>query len=116
MTATNMPYCPECGSLLRPHILMFGDWEYMEHTDQYPNFQKFISRVGGIPDVIFLVGSSSEIPTNDYIAQKFQEKGSMVITINPDLSSTRVCKPDIFIQKGALEAFEEIEEIIGSIT
>ncbi|PLX68088.1 MAG: iron dicitrate transport regulator FecR [Denitrovibrio sp.] len=115
MTATNMPYCPECGSLLRPHVLMFGDWEYIEHEDQYSNFQKFITNTG-IPDVIFLVGSSSQIPTNDYIAQKLQDRGSTIVTINPDLSSTRVCKPDIFIQKGALEAFEEIEEIISNIS
>ena len=114
MTATNMPYCPECGSLLRPNILMFGDWEYVEHTDQYHNFQIFLSN-SGVPDLVFLVGSSSEIPTNDYMAQKLQDKGSIVITINPDVSSTRVCKPDIFIQKGALVAFEEIEEIINSI-
>jgi len=111
MTASNMPYCPHCNSLLRPNILMFGDWEYVDHMQHYNNFQSFLKRVNA-PDVIFLVGSSSEIPTNDHIAQKLQSAGSKVITVNPDVSCTRVCKPDIFLQKGALKAFEEIEEQI----
>jgi len=114
MSASNMPYCPHCSSLLRPNVLMFGDWEYVDHMHHYHNFSAFLEDTP-TPDVIFLVGSSSEIPTNDYIAQKLQARGSKVVTINPDESSTRVCRPDIFIQKGALDAFLEIEEIVSSI-
>lgn len=114
MSASGLPYCPHCSSLLRPNVLMFGDWEYVDHMHHFHNFQTFLEDTGA-PDVIFLVGSSSEIPTNDYIAQKLQSRGSRVITINPDPASTRVCKPDIFMQKGALEAFQEIEKIVFSI-
>jgi len=114
MSASDMPKCPYCGSLIRPHVLMFGDWEYIEHSTQYNNFQDFVSRVG-VPDIVFLIGSSSEIPTNDYIAARFQSHGSQVVTINPDRASTRVCKPDIFIQTGALEALTSIEDIIKHI-
>jgi NAD-dependent SIR2 family protein deacetylase len=111
MSASNMPVCPVCGSLIRPNVLMFGDWEYVDNEVQYRNFTSFLNRVGA-PDIVFLIGSSSEIPTNDYIAEKLQRAGSSVITINPDRSSTRVCRPDIFLETGALDAFEQIEEII----
>lgn len=114
MSASNMPYCPHCGSLLRPNVLMFGDWEYVDHMHHYHNFQAFMEDTGA-PDIIFLVGSSSEIPTNDYIAHKLQSLGSRVVTINPDPSSTRVCKPDIYLQKGALAAFTEIESILNTL-
>jgi len=114
MTASNMPYCPHCGSLLRPHVLMFGDWEYVDHMHHYHNYQAFIDEVN-TPDLVFLVGSSCEIPTNDYTAQRFQNRGAKVVTINPDSSCNRVCTPDIFMQKGALEAFEIIGDILSSI-
>jgi len=79
----------------------------------FHNFQAFLQDTP-VPDVIFLVGSSSEIPTNDYLAKKLQSNGSKVITINPDSSCTRVCPPDIFMPMGALEAFETVEDIVTS--
>jgi len=114
MAASDLPFCPKCNSLLRPNILMFGDWEYVEHMYQYRYFITFLDKVRS-PDLIFLIGSSSEIPTNDYIADKLQKTGTKVVTINPDESSTRVCRPDLFIQKGALDAFLEIEDIVKSL-
>ncbi len=111
MIATNLPKCPVCGELLRPNILMFGDWYYVENEYQISNYHSFVNDVG-VPDLIFLVGSSSAVPTNDYIASRFQSKGSFVVTINPDPSSTAVCKPNLFIQKKAKETFEMIEEMI----
>lgn len=114
MSASNLPFCPHCGSLLRPNVLMFGDWEYVEHMHQYHNFQAFLQDAP-VPDVIFLVGSSSEIPTNDYIAKNLQAHGSMVVTINPDSSSTRVCRPDIYLDTGAMKAFEQIRDVLETI-
>ncbi|AEA33260.1 SIR2 family NAD-dependent protein deacylase [Hippea maritima] len=111
MIASNLPKCPHCGELLRPNILMFGDWGYVENEYQIRNYNTFVDDVG-VPDLIFLIGSSSAVPTNDYLAIRFQSKGSFVITINPDLSSTAVCKPDLFIQKKAKESFEIIQRMI----
>jgi len=114
MSAENMPECPVCGDLLRPNILMFGDWDYIEHDTQLNNFEAFIGSHKMI-DLAFLIGSSSQIPTNDYIAKRLKSYGTKVITINPDPESARVCIPDIFIQKRSLTAFEEIEKILNSL-
>ncbi|WP_035586868.1 SIR2 family NAD-dependent protein deacylase [Hippea jasoniae] len=111
MIATNLPKCPVCGELLRPNILMFGDWYYVENDYQIANYHNFLNEVG-VPELIFLVGSSSAVPTNDYIATRFQSRGAFVVTINPDPSSTAVCKPDLFLKKKAKEAFEIIEKIV----
>lgn len=107
MTASNLPMCPKCGGLLRPHVLMFGDFDYVEHAYQYNNFRDFLERAG-IPDVAILIGSSGSVPTNDYLAVRLQASGCKIITINPDESSLRVCKPDVYIQSGARAAMTEI--------
>ncbi len=111
MIATNLPKCPVCGELLRPNILMFGDWYYIENEYQINNYNSFLNDAG-VPDLVFLVGSSSAVPTNDYLAKRLQNAGSFVVTINPDESSLSVCKPNLFLQKKAKEAFEMIENVI----
>ena len=112
MTAANLPRCPECGELLRPNILMFGDWSYVENSYQLNNYYDFMNDVQ-TPDLVFLIGSSSAVPTNDYLAERLKNLGSFVVTINPDASSLSVCKPNLFIQKKAKEAFEIIEKLVS---
>jgi len=65
-----------------------------------------------VPELIFLIGSSSAVPTNDYIANRFQARGAFVVTINPDKNCMAVCKPDLFIQKRAKKAFEIIQKMV----
>ncbi len=111
MIASNLPICPDCNSLLRPNILMFGDWSYIENNYQIDNYYSFMNKVG-VPDLAFLVGSSSAVPTNDYLASRLKSSGCFVVTINPDESSLGVCKPNLFLKLKAKEAFETIEKVI----
>jgi NAD-dependent SIR2 family protein deacetylase len=67
----------------------------------------------GVPDVALLIGSSGSIPTNDYLAVRLQASGCKIITVNPDESSLRVCRPDVFIQTGAKSALTEIADSLG---
>lgn len=112
MSALTMPRCPLCGDILRPNILMFGDWEYIENDIQLNHFDDFLSRHKRI-DLVFLIGSSSQIPTNDYIAKRMQQYGSKIITVNPDPSSAMVCTPDLFIKERSLPAFQAIAKILN---
>ncbi|WP_022851096.1 SIR2 family NAD-dependent protein deacylase [Limisalsivibrio acetivorans] len=111
MSASDLPMCPECGGLLRPNVLMFGDFEYVEHAYQYGNFRDFINHAG-VPDVAFLIGSSGSIPTNDHVACRLQNSGTKVITINPDPTSVRVCTPELYLQRGASEALQMVEDAV----
>ncbi len=111
MIATNLPRCPVCGELLRPNILMFGDFSYVENEYQIENYHAFLRDVG-TPDLVFLIGSSGAVPTNDYLANRFKTSGSFVVTINPDPASLGVCTPDLYLQSGAKNAFEVIERLV----
>lgn len=112
MTAENLPKCPHCGGLLRPNILLFGDFDYIENDSQTANFRSFLNKAG-IPEVTLLIGASGYVPTNDYLALRLQKAGSRVITVNPDPESARVCTPDVFIRAGAKDALVSIAHELG---
>lgn len=112
MISGDLPICPECGSLLRPNVLMFGDFDYVEHAYQLNNFKDFLNR-SNLPDVVMLIGSSGTVPTNDFLAQRLQTAGSKVITINPDEDALRVCKPDVFIKAGAKDTLTHFVNELG---
>lgn len=42
MKASGYPECKSCGSIARPHILMFGDWDYVGHPEQENQFDHFL--------------------------------------------------------------------------
>ena len=108
MEASNYPICKNCRGIARPHILMFGDGEYLGHPDQEANFRSFVQKP---IDLTILVGSSGAVPTNDYIALHFQERGTPVININLDLSSNSIVNTDLFIEMKGLTAFEKLNKI-----
>ncbi len=111
MKAENLPICPKCGELLRPNILMFGDWSYIENDYQINNYYNFMHNVG-TPDLVFLIGSSSAVPTNDYVAKRLKNNGSFVVTINPDENSLAVCKPNLFIKDKAENSLLKLADIV----
>ena len=110
MTASRYPTCPRCRGTARPHILMFGDAEYVGHPEQDQYFQNFAnSQV----DLVMLVGSSGAVPTNDYIARYFMEKGAPVININPDTSSNSIVQTEHFLQMKSREAFIKLDNALS---
>ena len=62
-------------------------------------------------DLAILVGSSGAVPTNDYFALHFMERGTPVININLDSSSNRIVNTELFIEMKGLEAFIELDRI-----
>jgi NAD-dependent SIR2 family protein deacetylase len=107
MTASRYPTCPRCRGTARPHILMFGDGEYVGHPEQDQNFQNFAQKE---VDLVLLVGSSGAVPTNDYTAKFFMEKGAPVININPDESSNSIVGTENFLQMKSCEAFIKLDQ------
>ena len=107
MTASRYPTCPRCRGTARPHILMFGDGEYVGHPEQDQNFQNFSQKP---VDLVLLVGSSGAVPTNDYIAKYFMGKGAPVININPDISSNSIVETEYFLKMKSREAFIKLDQ------
>ena len=110
MKASDYPKCRSCHSIARPHILMFGDGEYVGHPDQDREFEDFLRLE---IDVAILIGSSGMVPTNDYIAAQLQGRGTNVININPDPSVNSIAQTDCFIQMKTLEAFQSLDDELG---
>ena len=112
MKASNYPACPSCKGIARPHILMFGDGEYTGHPEQERNFSRFLQQP---VDLVFLVGSSGAVPTNDYIALHFMEAGIPAININLDPSSNSIVGTEHFLHKKGKEAFVELDRTLKSL-
>ena len=106
MKAFDFPVCPRCGSIARPHILMFGDGEYVGHREQEQNFRVFLQKK---VDLAVLVGSSGMVPTNDYIALQLKNQGARIININPDSSANSIVQTELFVAMKSREAFVEID-------
>jgi NAD-dependent SIR2 family protein deacetylase len=106
MEASRFPTCPNCGGVARPHILMFGDADYVGHREQDLCWQAFVHQP---VDVALLIGSSGAVPTNDVIAARLQAGRTCVITINPDPTAGGILRPDVAIVAGAQAALAEID-------
>lgn len=109
MQASRFPLCPQCQGIARPHILMFGDADYLGHPRQEENFLRFLQKP---VDAAVLVGSSGMVPTNDYIALELQERGTQVVNINPDPSSNAIVDSPRFLPLKSEEAFILLDESI----
>ncbi len=108
MKASNYPNCTQCRGIARPHILMFGDGEYIGHPEQEINFRNFLEDP---IDLAILVGSSGAVPTNDYIALHLKKNGTNVININLDPASNQIVQTDLFIEMKGKDAFVELNRI-----
>ena len=110
MRASNYPTCPQCHGTARPHILMFGDMEYVGHPEQEKNFENFLRKE---VDLALLVGSSGAVPTNDYLALELKNRGAKLININPDQSANNIAQAEVFIPLKSGDAFSQLGALIS---
>ena len=109
MRASNYPICPQCHGTARPHILMFGDMEYVGHPEQEKNFENFLRKE---VDLALLVGSSGAVPTNDYLALELKKRGVKLININPDQSANNIAQAEVFIPLKSGDAFSQLGALV----
>lgn len=77
----DLPYCPHCGGLARPNILMFGDRGWLERRTalQYQRLQQWLAAVDRL--VCVDIGAGTNIPTVRHFSENC---GGKLIRINPD--------------------------------
>lgn len=99
------------GDLLRPNILMFNDWYWLESRTnlQQKSFQAWLAKTTGKRIVIIEIGAGNKIATirHQAVQLKRQTKGTL-IQINPNCDKYA----DIIIQEGALSALTKIYRTI----
>jgi NAD-dependent SIR2 family protein deacetylase len=100
-----LPSCPRCGALVRPNILMFGDWSWdSERTDG--QMRRMVSWIDSLNDarlVAIECGAGMAIPTVRVTCENaIREHGGTLVRINtrePDVAGGHVSIP-----MGALDA------------
>jgi len=109
-----LPVCKHCGSVARPNILMFGDWEWISHrTDgQEFLFERWLERISDMDYrlVIIEIGAGKAVPTVRITSERIAHQyDGILIRINPrdyEVPSKRY----ISIPLGGLEGIRRITE------
>ncbi|MEW5853720.1 MAG: Sir2 family NAD-dependent protein deacetylase [Myxococcota bacterium] len=106
-----LPTCPRCSGLLRPNILMFGDWDWDEQRSQHQEARlgQWLRSVGGARLVVVECGAGSAIPSvRHFCEMAARNHDGTLIRIN-------VREPDvppggIGLALGALAALRAIDD------
>ena len=103
------PTCPRCGGMARPNILMFQDWNWLEHhqeqqSDRQQRWLQTVSR-----PLVIEIGAGTAIPTVRHFSHRIvQQYGGRLIRINvrePAVSD----KADLGLAAGAVEALTALD-------
>jgi len=108
-----LPVCSKCGSVARPNILMFGDWNWVSDRthSQHQRLLDWRRGLEGKKLVVIECGAGTAVPTVRYQSEKFLEMfDSILIRIN--IREPQVLPGNIGIPGGAAEVLEGIDSII----
>ncbi len=115
-----LPYCSKCGAVIRPNILMFGDWNWLSQRseEQSSRFNNWLINLKeqNIKPVIIEIGAGKAVATvrmkSERLAGEFE---SYLIRINPRDYHIPSYLKGIEIKTGALEGISEISEGLKDI-
>ena len=103
---TPLPRCPDCGSLARPNVLMFGDWGWLPQrtAGQRERLDSWLQTVDRL--VVIELGAGTAIPTVRWFGEM---RGAPLIRINP--GEPEVASPrSVTIAAGALTALTQLAQ------
>lgn len=103
-----LPRCP-CGALLRPNILMFGDWGWdgsRSHAQQV-RLDAWLNGVRDGPLVVIECGAGTAIPTVRHFSERVARAGGTLVRIN--VREPQVPAGHVGLPLGAREALERIQ-------
>ncbi|MBI3925209.1 MAG: NAD-dependent protein deacetylase [Armatimonadetes bacterium] len=111
-----LPACPNCGSLARPNVLMFGDgdWRPARQAQQSWRLRWWLERAAGLPGVIVECGAGAAIPTVRYFCERESDREMPLVRINP--RDPQVPDGHISLAAGALEALDAIDRALAAST
>jgi NAD-dependent SIR2 family protein deacetylase len=107
-----MPTCPQCGGMARPNVMMFNDWDWLEHRQakQAARMERWLS--GANRPVVVEIGAGTAIPSvrhfSHHIIHKF---GGRLVRINPR-EFTVPTRLDVGLASGSTNALNEIDRLI----
>lgn len=105
-----LPACPGCGGLLRPNLLMFGDWGWASerYDAQAQRLARWLGRVRR--PVVVEIGAGTDIPSVRHFGQQvLAQCGGQMIRINPREPAV-AASLGVGLELGALEALAALDE------
>lgn len=86
--AKNYPHCQDCGAIVRPNILMFGDWSWNESRShkQQERCNTFLDKVitQNLKLAIIEIGAGEAVPTVRMMSERIAKMtNGFVFRINP---------------------------------
>lgn len=112
MRTQDFPYCPGCGAVARPNILMFGDYAWLSGRAerQRQRFDCFLAEAED-PLLVVELGAGTVIPTIRHFSEQLARRsGSRLIRINP--RKPQVPEGQIALAMGALEGLAQIDRAL----
>lgn len=107
-----LPTCPHCGGMARPNVMMFNDWEWLEHrqAEQAARMERWLSGVSR--PVVVEIGAGTAIPSVRRFSQRIiHEFGGRLVRINPREFSVPTTH-DVGLASGASHALKEIDRVM----
>lgn len=113
-TFGELPRCPECGTLARPNVLMFEDFDWVPGVtrQQREAYANWLDSLAGKRVVILEFGAGTEIATvrvdGEREARRF---GGTLIRVNP--AASEADEGAISVPLGALEALAAMQDALS---
>ena len=106
-----LPFCPHCGTLARPNVLMFGDWGWnpSRTRQQRLKVEPWLEGLDPQKTVIVELGAGRSIPT----VRMFSEQSASALDaplIRINLREPEVPRGQIGLAMGALDALRAIDD------
>lgn len=107
---SELPFCPTCGAIARPNILMFGDGDWIadRYAQQAARYRKWLSQLAGCQIAVVELGAGIAIQT---VRNECQRITNRLIRINPREPDTP--GGGIPIPLGALAALTAIDRMMN---
>lgn len=108
-----LPKCPRCSALMRPNVLMFGDfgWDGDREAEQSQRFEHWLARIDGRRLVIVECGAGTHVPTVRMTSERLASAlGATLVRIN--VREPQVPKGQIDLPMGAREALAAIDALL----
>ncbi|QDT63029.1 SIR2 family NAD-dependent protein deacylase [Calycomorphotria hydatis] len=106
-----LPTCPHCGSVARPNILMFNDWDWIPDrtSEQEKHYQNWVNETSSLKKVAIEIGAGNAIPT---VRMESESSVGQLVRINP--TDAQGPLGTISIAQSGLAALKAIDKMISA--
>lgn len=110
-----LPSCPRCGTLSRPNILMFNDWQWdsSRMAEQQSRLISWLREVASSPMAIVECGAGTAIPTVRRFCEEIADHPHRKL-IRINLREPEVPKGHVSLAVGALDGLRAIDECLAT--